>query len=89
MILSAYPEWRLLVLGEEDTLSIMQIENEISYHPQILFMGEKSNNEVKKFLENAVISYVPSKWEEPLSLCVMESLVVECALITSKRGGIP
>jgi len=52
-------------------------------------MGEKSNDEVKKFLENAEISCVPSKWEEPLSLSVLESLAAGCALITSRRGGIP
>ena len=37
----------------------------------------------------ASIALVPSLWEEPAGLTVLEALMHGCALLTTDRGGIP
>jgi glycosyltransferase involved in cell wall biosynthesis len=37
----------------------------------------------------AAIAACPSLWNEPISKVVLESLAAGCALMTTRRGGIP
>ena len=87
--LPKFPKWKAIIFGRKDRNVNLKIYELMSKNRQIIFMGEKENSVVKKFLEKAAISCVPSKWEEPLSLSVIESLAAGCALLTSSKGGIP
>jgi UDP-glucose:(glucosyl)LPS alpha-1,2-glucosyltransferase len=46
-------------------------------------------DEVRAHQEQAAICIVPSLWEEPAGLTVIEALSAGAALITTNRGGIP
>ena len=37
----------------------------------------------------AAVAACPSLWDEPISKVVLESLAAGCALVTTRRGGIP
>ena len=88
-ILPNFPSWKAYIFGRPDRNLDFNYLNSFESHRQIKLMGEKPNSIVKSYLEKAEISCVPSKWNEPLSLSVLESLAAGCALLTSRKGGIP
>ena len=44
---------------------------------------------MRKWQARAAISACPSLWHDPMPKAVLESLAAGCALITTRRGGIP
>ncbi|MCE2517688.1 MAG: glycosyltransferase family 4 protein [Alphaproteobacteria bacterium] len=46
-------------------------------------------DEVRRHQQNAAIAVVPSVWQEPAGRVVLEAMAAGCALITTRRGGIP
>ena len=95
-ILPDFPDWRVKIIGAKhfsdgkvskyeksvkETLAPLRSQSEmVGFLPL-----EQINNE----LEKASIAIVPSVWQEPASRAVLEALANGCALITTKRGGIP
>ena len=73
-ILPNFPSWKAYIFGRPDRNLDFNYLNSFESHRQIKLMGEKPNSIVKSYLEKAEISCVPSKWNEPLSLSVLESL---------------
>jgi glycosyltransferase involved in cell wall biosynthesis len=45
--------------------------------------------EMRDLQMRAAIAACPSLWNEPISKVVLESLAAGCALLTTRRGGIP
>ena len=88
-ILPRYPDWKAIIFGRPDRNISLNIKEIAKKNKNLLFLGEKPNYEVKNLLERCSICCVPSKWQEPLSLSVIEGLAAGCALVTSNRGGIP
>ncbi|MGB2462643.1 MAG: glycosyltransferase, partial [Candidatus Puniceispirillaceae bacterium] len=46
-------------------------------------------DEVREWQAKAAISACPSLWNDPMPKAVIESLAAGCALLTTRRGGIP
>jgi len=44
---------------------------------------------VRDWQERAAIAACPSLWEEPLGKVVVEAMAAGCAVLTTRRGGIP
>lgn len=55
----------------------------------VLFTGFIDYNQVPSYLKMADIAVVPSIWEEPFGLTVVEAMAAGLPLITTRSGGIP
>ncbi|MBM3209083.1 glycosyltransferase family 4 protein [Candidatus Shapirobacteria bacterium] len=53
------------------------------------FLGELNNSARNNLLKNARAMLFPIKWEEPLGLVMLESLVVGTPVIAFNRGSVP
>ena len=95
--LKDYPQIKLMVLGssffdnikyEDEFISSLknkakEIENKIT------FTGYISYNQVPDYLQLADIAVLPSMWEEPFGLTIVEAMSIGLPLITTRSGGIP
>ena len=95
-VLPAYPDWRFIVIGgrrfkEDDkndyTNAIRKTLTPLGKQAEVL--GFLPSHEVEKYQAEAGIILAPSQWQEPAGLTVLEALARGCALITTRRGGIP
>ena len=55
----------------------------------IVFTGFVNYQQIPSFLKMADIAVVPSMWEEPFGLTVVEAMAAGLPLITTRSGGIP
>lgn len=56
---------------------------------RIIFTGFIPYNDVPSYLHLADIAVLPSMWNEPFGLTIVETLAAEVPLITTRSGGIP
>lgn len=56
---------------------------------QVIFTGFVDYQQIPSYLKMADIAVVPSLWEEPFGLTVVEAMAAGLPLITTKSGGIP
>ena len=91
------PDIKLLIIGasaygkdKKPTPFIQQLQNE-SYpiKENIIFTGFINYENVPSYLKMADIAIVPSMWEEPFGLTVVEALAAGLPLIATRSGGIP
>lgn len=85
--LSLRPDIRFVIAGtgpEEVRLRTMA-----ESLPNVRFVGFKTGDELRKLIEEASFSVVPSEWYENCPLSVLESLAAATPVIGSRIGGIP
>jgi len=56
---------------------------------RIVFTGFVPYAEIPRYLKTADIAVLPSMWDEPFGLTIVEALAVGLPLITTRSGGIP
>jgi glycosyltransferase involved in cell wall biosynthesis len=56
---------------------------------RIVFTGFVSYEKIPDYLQLADIAVLPSMWEEPFGLTVVEAMAAGLPLITTRSGGIP
>ena len=92
-----YPQIKLLVLGSsffdnakiEDEF-ISSLKNKAKeIEDKIVFTGFIPYNQVPDYLQLANIAVLPSMWEEPFGLTIVEAMAMGLPLITTRSGGIP
>ena len=91
------PNLRLLIIGataygsnQQTTPFMQQLEAEVSTIQQkVFFTGFVDYSKVPSYLKTADIGIVPSMWEEPFGLTVVEAMAAGLPLITTRSGGIP
>ena len=66
---------------------LQQISEDIK--DKIKFTGYIENNELYKIQNIADIAVVPSIWEEPFGLVVVENMAIGLPLVVTNMGGIP
>ena len=95
-VLPHYPGWNLVIAGArrfEDSAPgsyEAQIGNVIEpLGDRARMLGFIPVSEMRKWQARAAISACPSLWQDPMPKAVLESLAAGCALITTRRGGIP
>ncbi len=91
------PRIKLLVMGSSfyengsnDNPFINKLKNsakEIS--DRILFTGYVKHAMISDYLRLADVAVIPSVWEEPFGLTVVEGMAAGLPIITTNRGGIP
>lgn len=91
------PQIKLLVLGStffndsncDDEFSRLLKEKAKSIKERIVFTGFIPYHQVPSYLQLADIAALPSMWEEPFGLTILEAMAMGLPLITTRSGGIP
>lgn len=97
-ILKDYPQIKLLVMG-----STFYGDNSYNDHPyalkllheaeqmkdRITFTGFIPYHNMPDYLRLCDISIIPSVWDEPFGLAIVEAMAMGLPIITTRRGGIP
>lgn len=96
-LLRNHSQFKLLVLGSsffdnaknEDAFIRSLKDKAKSIKDRIIFTGFIPYNQVPNYLQLADIAVLPSMWEEPFGLTVVEAMAMGLPLITTRSGGIP
>jgi len=82
-ILNKYKNWKAVVIGDEER------EKLFFKHKNLDVLGFQNHSNVLKVFKKTSISVVCSRWEEPFGRTSLESSSCGCAVIITKRGGLP
>jgi glycogen(starch) synthase len=55
----------------------------------VRFLGAQPNQEVIRLYYRAQVAVVPSVWDEPLGLVVLEAMAAKTPVVVTRKGGIP
>lgn len=88
---------KLLIIGasaygkdKQPTKFIRQLEEESEpIKDKVIFTGFIDYHQVPSYLKMGDIAVVPSMWEEPFGLTIVEAMAAGLPLITTRSGGIP
>lgn len=91
------PQIRLMILGSsffdnaknEDAFIRSLKDKAKAIEDKIVFTGFIPYKSVPDYLQLADIAVLPSMWEEPFGLTVVEAMAAGLPLITTRSGGIP
>ncbi len=91
------PNLRLLIIGassygkdKKPTPYLTRLELEAEpIKDHVVYTGYVSYAQIPSYLKMADIAVVPSMWEEPFGLTVLEAMAAGLPLITTNSGGIP
>ena len=95
-ILPEFPDWSLALVGAKNfhnNTKKSNYEKEIKktlepINKQVKIFGHLQRSKLDLIQKTSMISIVPSLWEEPAGLTVLEALAAKSALITTNKGGI-
>lgn len=95
--LKDFQQIKLMILGStffdnvmhKDAFIFSLIEKAILVKNKIVFTGFIPYEQVSNYLRLADIAVLPSMWDEPFGLTIVEAMAVGLPLITTKSGGIP
>ena len=95
--LSRTVDCKLLIIGasaygkdKEPTVFIQKLEEETEpIRDSVIYTGYVDYKDIPSYLKVADIAVVPSMWEEPFGLTVVEAMASGLPLITTRSGGIP
>lgn len=95
-ILPNFPEWRLVIAGARRFEKAQRGSYEDKIATAIAPLGSQAEmlgfipiKDMRTLQARAAVAACPSLWDEPISKVVLESLAAGCALVTTRRGGIP
>lgn len=97
LLLKEFPTIKVMILGSSFFNDAIN-ENEFIYNlknksaeikDKIAFTGFIPYNQVPNYLQIADIAVLPSMWEEPFGLTIVEAMAAGLPLITTRSGGIP
>ena len=80
---AAPPAWRFLVAGAGP------LAGEVEGAARIEYVGRVGGDAKEAFFRDIDVLVVPSEWEEPAPLVVMEAAVRGVPAVVSDRGGLP
>ncbi len=55
----------------------------------VVQLGPMSNEDVRRAFRQATVAVVPSTWEEPFGIVLLEAMAAGAAIVASRVGGIP
>ena len=97
LLLKEFPTIKLMILGSS-FFNDATNENEFIYNlknksakikDKIAFTGFIPYSQVPDYLQIADIAVLPSMWEDPFGLTIVEAMAAGLPLITTRSGGIP
>ncbi len=82
-ILNKFKDWKAIVIGDEE-------REKITFnHKRLEIKGFKKHKDVINILKKTNIAVVCSRWQEPFGRTSLEASSCGCAVIITKRGGLP
>ena len=95
--LEKFPTIKLMILGSSffndstgEDVFINNLKNKAeAIKDRIVFTGFIPYRQVPAYLHIADIAVLPSMWEEPFGLTIVEAMAARLPLITTRSGGIP
>ena len=95
-VLPKHPDWRLVIAGARRFEEAARGSYESKIADAIRPLGNRAEmrgfipiKEIRELQAAAAISACPSLWHDPMPKAVLEGLAAGCALVTTRRGGIP
>lgn len=97
LMLRDKPNIKLMIIGstffanaanEDEFVSSLK-EKAKAIEDRIVFTGFISYSQMPNYLQLADIAALPSMWEEPFGLTIVEAMAAGLPLITTRSGGIP
>ena len=82
-ILNKHKDWKAMVIGDEEREKIT------FFHKNLKILGFLNHEKVLNIFKQTSISVVCSRWEEPFCRTSLESASCGCAVIITRRGGLP
>lgn len=89
-------EYKLLIIGSHNFATndasefSKMIEKKISnLQDRIVFTGYVNHDDLWKYYQIVDLAVLPSTWEEPAGLTMLETVASEIPLVTTYSGGIP
>ena len=97
LLLKDKPNIKLMIIGgsffdnvKNDDEYISTLKNQAkTIADRINFTGFIPYNQVPNYMQIADIAVLPSMWDEPFGLTIVEALAAGLPLITTRSGGIP
>lgn len=97
ILLKDKPHIKLMIIGgtfygnavNEDAFVRSLKDKATTIKDKIIFTGFIPYNDVPNYLHLADIAVLPSMWDEPFGLTIVEALASGVPLITTRSGGIP
>lgn len=97
LLLKNFPKIKLLIIGgtffnntdHDDKFVCALKEKAKRVEDKITFTGFIPYHNVPNYLQLADIAIIPSMWDEPFGLTVVEAMAMGLPLIATKSGGIP
>jgi glycosyltransferase involved in cell wall biosynthesis len=83
---------RLLVIGDDQTeyaTACRRLVNELGLRDRVSFFGKQTPEEMGRVLRQGQVLVVPSLWQEPFSLVVLEGMAAGLVVVASNTGGTP
>lgn len=95
--LHPHPDIKLMALGgnffedahDEDAFLHQLKHTARQIQDRIVFTGFVPYSKVPNYLQTADIAVLPSMWEEPFGLTIVEAMAAGLPLVTTRSGGIP
>ncbi len=94
--LKDYPDIRLVIMGsgtlgdnQQPTFFTQQLRDTARTMENITFTGYITPYEMQRYLHQADVAVLPSIWEEPFGLTMLEAMAARLPVITTCKGGIP
>jgi glycosyltransferase involved in cell wall biosynthesis len=95
-VLPGHPGWNAEIIGarwfgggEKPTGYENSVVQAASPCGRIVLAGFRPHDEVIAVLRRAAIAVAPSLWDDPFPRTALEAMAQGCALICSRRGGLP
>ena len=83
-----YQNLNLAIVGDGNLkYKLKNMAAELGIEKQVLFLGAKHGEELRKVISQSKIAVVPSVWEEPMGGVALELLTAQKNLIVSESGG--
>ena len=82
--------WRLVLAGSDPGGVLRSLAGErAALGDRFCWRGQVSHDEAMALLASAEIAATPSIWDDPCPRSAIEALAQGCALVASRRGGLP
>ncbi len=82
-VLNKNPSWKAKIIGDEKREKINL------NHKNAQILGFKKHNDVLSIFKNTSIAVACSRWEEPFGRTSLEAAANGCAVIITRKGGLP
>lgn len=95
-VLPLFPDWKVVIVGgryfgsdKAEPYETELFQRLSALGPQAEVTGYLPRQEALARLRQASIAVLPSLWNDPMPMAPLEAAACGCAVITTRRGGIP